>query len=48
MPLERVGRMIAHREITHALVVAAFQHAYIWVHMLCTEGPDMRRMYGPV
>lgn len=25
VPLERVGRMIADREITHALVVAAFQ-----------------------
>jgi hypothetical protein len=29
-----------------ALVVAAFQHAYIWVHMYTVEGPDMRRIYG--
>ena len=25
---------------------ALFQHAYIWVHMYCTEAPDMRRLYG--
>ncbi|AML52277.1 methyltransferase [Falsihalocynthiibacter arcticus] len=30
----------------NALVVALFQHAYIWVHMYCTETPDMRRIYG--
>ena len=30
----------------NALVVALFQHAYIWVHMYCTEAPDMRRIYG--
>jgi len=30
----------------NALVVALFQHAYIWVHMYCTEAPDMRRLYG--
>jgi protein-S-isoprenylcysteine O-methyltransferase Ste14 len=30
----------------NALVVALFQHAYIWVHMYCTEAPDLRRMYG--
>ncbi len=30
----------------NALVVALFQHAFIWVHMYCTEGPDMRRIYG--
>ncbi len=30
----------------NALIVALFQHAYIWVHMYCTEGPDMRRIYG--
>ena len=30
----------------NALVVALFQHAYIWVHMYCTESPDMRRIYG--
>ena len=29
-----------------ALVVAAFSHAYIWVHYYCTEKPDMRRIYG--
>ncbi|MDJ0629862.1 MAG: methyltransferase [Rhodobacter sp.] len=30
----------------NALVAAAFQHAYIWVHMHCTEAPDMRWIYG--
>jgi len=30
-----------------ALAVAAFSHAYIWVHFFCTERPDMRRIYGP-
>jgi protein-S-isoprenylcysteine O-methyltransferase Ste14 len=29
-----------------ALATALFQHAYIWVHMYCTEGPDMRLIYG--
>lgn len=29
-----------------ALVLAAFSHAYIWVHYYCTEKPDMRRIYG--
>lgn len=29
-----------------ALVAAAFQHAYIWIHMYTVEGPDMRRIYG--
>ena len=29
-----------------ALIVAAFSHAYIWVHYYCTERPDMRRIYG--
>lgn len=29
-----------------ALAVALFQHAYIWVHMYCTEAPDMRVLYG--
>jgi hypothetical protein len=29
-----------------ALLAAAFQHAYIWVHYACTELPDMRRIYG--
>lgn len=31
---------------TAALVVAAFSHAYIWVHYYATERPDMRRIYG--
>ncbi len=26
-------------------VVAAFSHAYIWVHYFCTERPDMRLIY---
>lgn len=30
----------------NALAVALFQHAYIWVHMYCTEVPDMRWIYG--
>lgn len=29
-----------------ALLAAAFQHVAIWVHYLCTERPDMRRIYG--
>jgi hypothetical protein len=29
-----------------ALVAALFQHAYIWVHFLATEKPDMDLMYG--
>lgn len=29
-----------------ALLAAAFNHAYIWVHYFCTELPDMRRIYG--
>ena len=29
-----------------ALVAAGFQHAAIWVHYVCTERPDMRRIYG--
>ena len=32
----------------NALIVALFQHAYIWVHMYCTEAPDMARIHGPV
>lgn len=28
-----------------ALAAALFQHAYIWVHMYCTEDPDMRVIY---
>ncbi|WP_456387398.1 methyltransferase [Profundibacter sp.] len=31
----------------NALVVALFQHAYIWVHMYCTEAPDMAHIYPP-
>ncbi|MBV7408799.1 phosphatidylethanolamine N-methyltransferase family protein [Maritimibacter sp. DP1N21-5] len=30
----------------NALVVAAFQHAFIWVHFYTVEQPDMRRLYG--
>ncbi len=29
----------------NALVLALFYHAYIWVHMYCTEDPDMRILY---
>ncbi|TWT87427.1 hypothetical protein Mal64_29660 [Pseudobythopirellula maris] len=29
-----------------ALVVAAFSHAYIWVHYYATERPDMAWLYG--
>lgn len=29
-----------------ALAAALFQHAYIWIHMYCTEDPDMRVIYG--
>lgn len=29
----------------NALVLALFQHCYIWVHMYCTEAPDMRWIY---
>lgn len=29
-----------------ALALALFQHAYIWVHMYCTEQPDMEVLYG--
>jgi hypothetical protein len=31
-----------------ALAVALFQHAYIWVHMYCTEDPDMRVIYESI
>ena len=30
----------------NALALALFQHAFIWVHMYCTEAPDLRRMHG--
>lgn len=29
-----------------ALTVAAFSHAYIWIHFYATERPDMRFLYG--
>lgn len=29
-----------------ALALALFQHAYIWVHMYCTERPDLEMLYG--
>lgn len=29
-----------------ALVVAAFSHAYIWLHYFVTEKPDMEYLYG--
>ena len=29
-----------------ALLAAAFNHAYIWVHYYATELPDMRRIHG--
>lgn len=29
-----------------ALIVAGFQHIYIWVHFYCTEKPDMDIIYG--
>lgn len=29
-----------------ALVVALFNHIYIWVHYFCTERPDMEEIYG--
>ena len=31
---------------TAAFVAAAFSHAYIWVHYLATEKPDMDYLYG--
>ncbi len=32
-------------ESAAAILAAAFQHAYIWVHYYCTEKPDMRFIY---
>ncbi len=29
-----------------ALILALFQHAYIWVHLYCTEAPDLAVLYG--
>lgn len=31
-----------------ALLVALFNHVYIWVHYYCTERPDMVEIYGKV
>ena len=31
-----------------ALAVALFQNAYIWVHLYCTEDPDMRVIYESI
>ena len=31
----------------NALVLALFNHAYVWVHMYCTEDPDMGILYAP-
>ena len=33
-------------ESSAALIVALFNHLYIWVHYAATERPDMRRIYG--
>ena len=30
----------------NAIVLALFYHAYIWVHMYCTEDPDMQILYN--
>jgi len=29
-----------------ALIVALFNHLYVWVHYYCTELPDMKIIYG--
>jgi hypothetical protein len=29
-----------------ALLLAAFNHAYVWVHYFTTEKPDMGVIYG--
>ena len=29
-----------------AMIVAAFQTVYIWVHYFATEKPDMEHLYG--
>ncbi len=29
-----------------ALLLALFNHVYIWVHYYCTEKPDMKHIYG--
>ena len=33
---------------TVALTVAAFSHAYIWVHFYATEKPDMDFLYSSI
>ena len=38
-----IGLLTGSRAV---LAAALFQHAYIWVHMYCTEDPDMRVIYG--
>ena len=39
-----VPGILAHSKA--ALVVAAFNHIYIWVHYYFTEKPDMKAIYG--
>ena len=49
--VETVGRVFREDGIGlllgswNAIVLALFYHAYIWVHMYCTEDPDMRILY---
>ncbi len=31
-----------------ALLLAVFNHVYVWVHYYSTERPDMKRIYGPL
>ena len=38
-----IGLLFASRA---ALAMAAFQHAYIWVHWYCTEHPDLEVLHG--
>jgi len=30
-----------------SLLLALFNHIYVWIHYYCTELPDLRRIYGP-
>ncbi len=30
-----------------SLLLALFNHIYIWIHYYCTELPDIKRIYGP-
>jgi len=39
-------KSIFEKQGTHALLLAGFNHLYIWVHYYCTEKPDMERIYG--